>query len=179
MIVVGENLKQLIDQYHMVDRPNCFDETCIQLSLGPSCIQMLPPDPESPPELVYGEPIPESVLHKFQIGADGLVLQPHSAILAASVEIISMPMGYWGLLQTKGSLARLCVSLHFSDGQIDPGFRGPVTFEMFNASPFPIRIYKLQAVGNLYICKATTKRHKPYMGRYANAAGPTLQKPGQ
>ena len=88
-----------------------------------------------------------------------------------------MPQGYMGLLQTKGSLARLCVSLHFSDGQIDPGFRGKITFEIFNASDFKIRIRKFQAVGNLYVLKTTTKKHKPYSGKYAGANGPTIQLP--
>lgn len=175
MIVVGENLRQLMKQHKMVDRPNCYDETCIQLSLGEQCIKLTPRSKDD--ILTYGEKIPEDVVNPIELDDAGLLLQPKTAVLASSAERIEMPRGYMGLLQTKGSLARLCVSLHFSDGQIDPGFKGRITFEIFNASDFTIRIRKFQAVGNLYILKATTKRHDLYSGRYLDAEGPTIQMP--
>ena len=161
----------------MVDRPNCYDETCIQLSLGDTYIQLCPDNVDE--VLTYGEVIPEGVINRHNLGDEGLIIEPKTAVLASSAEEIYMPQGYMGLLQTKGSLARLCVSLHFSDGQIDPGFRGKVTFEIFNASGFKIRIRKFQAVGNLYVFKATTKKHKLYSGKYAGADGPTIQLPFQ
>jgi len=175
VIVIGENLAQLMKQYKMVDRQDCYDETCIRLSLGNTYIQMRPDEENE--LLTYGEAVPESCIHQYEIGDEGLVIEPKSAVLASSAEEVYMPQGYMGLLQTKGSLARLCVSLHFSDGQIDPGFRGKVTFEIFNASDFKIRIRKFQAIGNLYVLKAATKRHKLYSGKYAGADGPTIQLP--
>lgn len=175
MVIIGENLIQLMEQHKMVDRPNCFDETCIQLSLGDTYISLCP---DSDNEiLTYGEPIPEKYISRDKINEDGLVLSPKTAVLAASAESVFMPEGYMGLLQTKGSLARLFVSLHFSDGQIDPGFRGKVTFEIFNASDFKVRLRRLQPVGNLYVFKTSTKKHKLYCGKYAEANGPTIQLP--
>lgn len=177
MVVIGENLAQLMRQYEMVDRPNCYDETCIRLSLGNTYIQMCPNG--SNEILTYGEQVPERFIYQYDLDDDGLIIEPKAAVLASSAEEIYMPQGYMGLLQTKGSLARLCVSLHFSDGQIDPGFRGKVTFEIFNASDFRIRIRKFQAIGNLYVLKTTTKKHKLYAGKYAGANGPTIQLPIQ
>jgi len=175
MIVIGENLAQLMKQYKMVDRQNCYDETCIKLSLGNTYIQLRQNGNND--ILTYGEPIPESCINKYVLGDEGLIIEPKTAVLASSAEEVYIPRGYMGLLQTKGSLARLCVSLHFSDGQIDPGFKGKVTFEIFNASDFKIRIRKFQAVGNLYILKATTKKHELYLSKYAGADGPTIQLP--
>lgn len=177
MIVVGENLHQLMVQHKMVDRDNCFDETCIQLTLGETYIKLTPTP--ACDMLTYGGDIPKECVQSIAIGEDGLILEPHSAVLACSAEKINMPLGYMGLLQTKGSLARLYVSLHFSDGQIDSGFSGKVTFELFNASLFKIRIRKLQAVGNLYVFKTTTKSGHPYSGKYANADKPTIQLPSR
>ncbi len=184
MIVIGENLEQLMKQYQMVYHEDdlrkgecdtsCYDETCIRLSLGTSAIRLCPDGVNS--ILTYGEEIPKSCIYQYKLGDEGLLIEPKTAVLAASAESIYMPRGYMGLLQTKGSLARLCVSIHFSDGQIDSGFRGPVTFEIFNASDFKIRIRKFQAIGNLYVFKATTKKHKLYSGQYADAKGPTIQK---
>ncbi len=175
MIIVGENLQQLMKQHKIVDRLNRYDETCIQLSLGSKCIR-LQPNPNCT-MLTYGEALPNNCVQEFDLNDEGLLLEPKTAVLASSAETICMPEGYMGLLQTKGSLARLCVSIHFSDGQIDPGFQGKVTFEIFNASDFIIRIRKLQAVGNLYLLKTSTPRHKMYDGKYAHADGPTIQMP--
>lgn len=175
MIVIGENLAQLMKQHKMVDREMCYDETCIQLSLGETCIRLCPSNGND--ILTYGERVPDGYIKRYDLDADGLLIEPKAAVLASSAERVFMPQGYMGLLQTKGSLARLCVSLHFSDGQIDSGFKGKVTFEIFNASDFRIRIRKFQPVGNLYILKASTKKHKSYSGKYAEADGPTIQLP--
>lgn len=177
MIVVGENLRQLMEQHKMVNRKDCYDENCIQLSLGESYIELCPANENQ--VLVYGEPIPQNVVKRKKISNGGLVIPPKTSVLACSAETVYMPQGYMGLLQTKGSLARLCVSLHFSDGQIDAGFKGKVTYEIFNASNFKICIHKFQKVGNLYIIKTSTKKHKMYQGRYASADGPTIQMPIQ
>ena len=174
MIIIGENLEKLIRQHNMVSK-DCFDETCISLSLGKTCIELVPS--EELPTLTYGEPIPQKYISQFEINENGLVLLPKSAVLAVSAEEIYMPQGYMGLLQTKGSLARMLVSLHFSDGQVDSGFRGHITFEIFNASDFKICIRKLNKVGNLYVFKASTKKHKLYSGRYSHSTVPTLQVP--
>ena len=176
MLIVGENLKALIQQYQMSSQKGCFDETCIQLSLGSKYIRFAKPSAETK-VLTYGEEIPAELVVNETIKEEGLILQPKEAVLACSAEKIKMPAGYFGLLQTKGSLARMFVSLHFSDGQIDPGFEGKVTFELFNAGEYPIRIHKNQAVGNLYVLKASTDMHAMYNGRYGKATGPTIQKP--
>lgn len=171
MLIVGENLRGLIIQEKICDE-QCFDNTCISLSLGPQVVRLVPNDNYS--ILDYGDDIPNECITHENVGESGLILPPRQSIIASSFENISIPMGYFGLLQTKGSLARMMVSLHFSDGQIDPGFVGKVTFEIMNASDFSIRIRKRQAVGNLYIFKTSTNEMPPYHGRYQNANGPTI-----
>lgn len=88
-----------------------------------------------------------------------------------------MPAGYFGLLQTKGSLARLFVSLTCTDGQVEPGYKGKITFEVCNHSLFNINIKPKQKVGQLFIFKTSTKDVKLYNGKYQDAQGPTFQKP--
>ena len=177
MIIVGENLKQLQKQHHICNSSKCFDDSCLQLSLGGTIVRLIRSANSEEAVLSYGDEIPKSFIVEEDISSNGLFLSPKSAVLACSAEKIRMPQGYMGLLQTKGSLARLFVSLHFSDGQIDPGFEGHVTFEIFNASDFTVHIKKQQMVGNLYIFKTSTKNTKKYDGRYANSDRPTIQVP--
>lgn len=171
MLIVGENLRGLIIQELICDQ-QCYDNTCISLSLGSQVIWLNPN--ENYNILDYGDNIPQECVKKSHINDSGLVIPPHKSVIASSFENITMPLGYFGLLQTKGSLARMMVSLHFSDGQIDPGFTGKVTFEIMNNSDFSIRIRKRQVVGNLYIFKTSTNDMVSYHGRYQNADGPTI-----
>lgn len=171
MLIVGDNLKYLITQYDMVDKDGQSDNTCISLSLGSDFIELNPIEPKD--TIIYGENIPEGFIRKGKITEDGLLLPPKGTVLISSYERISMPLGYFGILQTKGSLARLFVTINMADGQIDPGFSGNITFEVFNASNFNIKFHKRQKVGNLYIFKTSSKNMKPYSGRYNNSAGPT------
>lgn len=173
MLIVGENLRGLILQDEICDE-QCFDNTCISLSLGPQVVWLKPNDKYN--ILDYGDNIPNECIIRENISESGLVLPPHKSIIASSFETISMPVGFFGLLQTKGSLARMMMSLHFSDGQVDPGFKGQITFEIMNGSDFSIRLRKKQAVGNLYIFKTSTDEIIPYHGRYQNAVGPTIFK---
>lgn len=171
MLIVGENLRGLIIQENICDE-QCFDDTCISLSLGSQVVRLTPSDNYS--ILDYGDDIPNECIIRENISESGFILPPHKSIIASSYETVNIPVGYFGFLQTKGSLARMMVSLHFSDGQIDPGFVGKVTFEIMNASDFSIRIKKRYAVGNLYIFKTSTDEMSPYHGRYQNADGPTV-----
>lgn len=179
MIIIGRNLQELITQHNLCDSDKCFDNTCLKLTLGDEYIKFKRNKKESAEAttLVYGEKISSQYYERKTISADGLIIPPKGAVLASSRELINMPAGYMGFLQTTGSLARLFVSLHFSDGQIDPGYSGRITFEIFNASDFNVCIRKNIPVGNLYILKTSTKNHAMYHGKYQGAKGPTIQKP--
>lgn len=173
MLIVGENLKQLIKQYEMVDKKDCYDETCIALRLGSNVIALKSKKIHT---LTYGEEIPKSCIKKKKIKEDGLIIPPKGSILACSNEYVKIPMGYFGLIQTKGSLARLFVFVNCSDGQIDPGYEGTITFELYNASPFNIKIRRLEKVANLYIFKTSTNNTKKYSGKYRGKHWPTYAK---
>lgn len=86
-----------------------------------------------------------------------------------------MPLGYFGLLQTKGSLARLLVTIHCCDSQIDPGFEGKITFEIINLSNYTIKILPGKFIGALYLIK-TSSEGISYNGKYNNSLIPTIQK---
>lgn len=174
MLIVGNDLKKLIEEYNIINDCNSYDITCLKLSLGEKVIELKPTTTIS--VLNYGEEIPREIINEKTIKDNGILLPPKTSVIASSSEKINMPLGYFGLLQTKGSLARMCISLHFSDGQIDPGFKGKVTFEIFNASDFFVRLYKNQSVGNLYILKTSSTEIPGYNGKYCNSNGPTIFK---
>lgn len=173
MLIVGNDLKELIIKNNICNEKN-YDITSISMDLGDEIVKLIPNKKIT--ELVYGEDIPEECIMREKISEEGIIIKPKSSIIACSQLQINMPLGYFGLLQTKGSLARMMISIHFCDGQIDSGFKGKVTYEIFNGSDFSVRLFKNQLVGNLYIFKTSTNKVKPYNGRYKNADSPTIYK---
>lgn len=170
MLIVGENLKALMEQHEIASKSN-FDNDCISLSLDSIIIKMEPISDKCIIE--YGKKVNPKYFKEIVLSSDYLEINPREVVLACSGEKIRMPNGYFGLIQTKGSLARLFVSVHFSDGQVDPGYQGKLTFEIFNASNFIIRIPVDAIVANLYIFKTSTNQDELYSGKYNNAIKPT------
>ena len=174
MLIVGDSLAALVSQYGIVDHEHAFDVNSLALRLSREYIEIVVPTGS---EVTYGHRIPDEWVETKRIADDGLVLAPRSAVLACSRETISMPDGYIGLLQTKGSLARLFVQVHCCDGQVDSGFRGRITFEICNLAPFTVRLLHGQNIAQLFVFKTSTRHAAPYHGRYQGAEGPTIQLP--
>ena len=109
-----------------------------------------------------------------EIGSDGFVnFLPGCGLLAATLEIVEMPLDLMGFIQTKGTIARGFVTAHLCDGQIDPGFRGNITLELVNLSPFTYRLRTGTPIAQLFLQKISTPSSVGYNGRYQMAFGPT------
>lgn len=73
---------------------------------------------------------------------DSFKLDSHEFCLGSTVEHISIPQGYVGVIDGKSSLARIGLLVHITAGYIDPGFTGNITLEFFNCSHKPIELKK-------------------------------------
>jgi dCTP deaminase len=175
LLVIGEHLKVLLEQHHVVSDPNCFDNNSLSLSLSPKVIFMERNKQVS--EITYGQKIPDECLRFADITDHGIVIPAKGGFLGASLETVSMPLGYFGLLTTKGSFARLLAAVNCCDGQIEAGFRGKITFEIVNLSSLDIRVLPRQKIAQLFIFETSMRDVPPYNGRYQFADGPTIQKP--
>jgi dCTP deaminase len=174
MLIVGENLRDLCRQHRIVDSDNAFDSTSLCLRLNDS-IKEIKVSPQTVVD--YGKALKSDWIVSSQVPTEGFELSRNSAILACSKERVHIPLGYFGMVQTKGSLARLFVSVTCNDGQVDPGFNGNVTFEIVNCGPLRVRIPRNAQIAQLFIFRASTKNVAPYSGRYQNAEGPTEFRP--
>lgn len=124
---------------------------------------------------VFGTAYDKSLFFHDEASIDrDLVLDPGDCVLSCSAERYHMPRGYFGLLQTRGSLGRMFVSATCNDGQIEPGFDGRITLEITNHARFQVVIPVGSRIAQLFIFRCTTEVGKPYDGHYQNADGPTL-----
>lgn len=173
MIIVSENLKALVEQKHLAPL-NAVDNFSISLTLNSAIVRL---DDKDKTPIVYGSKLPDCRLQKDEI-KDDYILCPGQAILACSEEFIKMPKGYMGFLQTKGSLARLFLSVHCSDGQIEPGFEGRITFEICNMGNVAVKLHTGDPVAQLFIFQVSSNKES-YNGKYNNSMVPTISNQGR
>lgn len=148
MLIVGDNLKELIKKYNILNNEKRYDKTCLTLTLSEKIVKYNVPEDC---KIIYGEESLKKYAQSDTIDyRNGYVLKPHECILACSNEKIKMPNFCFGILQTKGSLARLFISLNCTDAQIDPGYEGKITFEICNLSNFDIVLKRNKEV-EIYI----------------------------
>jgi deoxycytidine triphosphate deaminase len=173
MVVVGDNLKGLIRSRNICDE-NLFDEYSIRLKLDSTVFRLTSNNDKV---IRYGAHKVDEYYEKKVLEDGELILEPGVCVLACSSQVIDMPLGYIGFVQTKGTLARLFVAAHCADAQIEPGFKGKVTLELMNQSPFKIAIPVGSDIAQIYIMRCTTDNSKAYDGKYKSSDIPTLPLP--
>ena len=173
MLVVSENLRGIAQSLNLC-QPQFVEEFSISICLDRQ-VRRMHLQPKAGTQITYGTPYDEDEIFAApeSLRTD-LKLMPGENVLGCSSESYKMPLGYLGLVQTKGSLARLFVSATCNDGQIEPGFEGRITLELTNHASVPIMIPVGAPVAQMFILRCSTEVERPYNGRYQHATGPTL-----
>ncbi|QCI15800.1 dCTP deaminase [Buchnera aphidicola] len=70
-----------------------------------------------------------------------LFLQPGSLVLSSTFESITIPDNLVGWLDGRSSLARLGLMIHATAHRIDPGWKGNIVLEIFNAGKLTLALY--------------------------------------
>ena len=172
MVVVGDNLKGLIRAKGICDE-DLFDEFSVKIKLDRTIFRLTPQDGKT---IRYGSQTVNEYYNEEKLESE-LLLRPGECVLACSSQHITMPLGYIGFVQTKGTLARLFVAAHCADAQIEPGFSGKVTLELMNQSPFDIAIPVGANIAQVYVMRCSTDNSKAYEGKYQSSEIPTLPLP--
>lgn len=172
MLVTSTNLEQLVVQYAICDK-RLVDDYSVRLQMGTTYYE---PRAYAEPIVYDSHPEPASLFSERKHVQQHLVLPAGKAVITTTKHRYKMPIDYFGLVQTKGTLARLFVSTTCNDGQIEPGFDGFITLELVNHSPWTIHIPISSDVAQMYLFKCASPADKPYNGRYSSAAkdGPTI-----
>ena len=109
--------------------------------------------------------------------ADEFTLWPHQLVLCSTVEHIEMPNDIQGQVHGKSSLGRIGLMVHITAGFVDPGFKGKITLEMFNANHTrPIILRAGKPVCQISFTEMTSRAvfpygHKDLKSKYQNQTG--------
>ena len=109
------------------------------------------------------------------IKTDRYLLLPGQFVLATTMEYISLPDDLTAFVEGRSSLGRMGLFIQ-NAGWVDPGFRGEITLELFNANRCAIELCTGRRIGQLVFAKMDSPAKKPYSGKYQGQRGVTGSK---
>ncbi|MBE0635213.1 dCTP deaminase, partial [Candidatus Bipolaricaulota bacterium] len=112
------------------------------------------------------------------VTADTFELLPGANVLSESVEWFNMPDDVCAVCWGKSSYARCGLLVNVTP--LEPGWKGILTIELANISPYPIRLHVGQGIAQVVFFRGRrpnrTYAEKESGGGYQNQAGVTLPK---
>ena len=106
------------------------------------------------------------------IETDRYLLLPGQFVLAATMEYIALPEDLTAFVEGRSSLGRMGLFIQ-NAGWVDPGFRGEITLELYNANRCAIELTAGRRVGQLVFARMDAPALKPYDGKYQGQRGAT------
>ena len=114
----------------------------------------------------------ESEIGYQTIRSDTYLLLPGQFVLATTKEYFVLPDDLTAFVEGRSSLGRMGLFIQ-NAGWVDPGFRGEITLELYNANRFAIELRAGRRVGQLVFAKMDCAAENPYRGKYQGQVGAT------
>lgn len=99
------------------------------------------------------------------IKANEITLPPHSFLLATTREEVALPDDLTAFVEGRSSIGRMGLFIQ-NAGWVDPGFKGRITLELYNANSLPIKLEAGRRICQLVFCKMSSPASQPYQGKY-------------
>ncbi|MBL4694363.1 dCTP deaminase [Candidatus Gracilibacteria bacterium] len=160
MIISDKTLKAMIAEGTLVCKP--LDEKSIQ----PASIDcrlgdhFLIPDDNMMDIITL-----DSEIKYREIIAETITIPPHSFLLATTQEFVELPDNMTAFVEGRSSIGRIGLFIQ-NAGWVDPGFKGRITLELFNASALPIKLQAGKRICQLVFAQMDHKADNPYNGKY-------------
>lgn len=104
------------------------------------------------------------IIYREFIG-DEIIIPPHSFLLATTEEYIEVPDNLTAFVEGRSSIGRIGLFIQ-NAGWVDPGFKGQITLELYNANSLPIRLKSGRRICQLVFCRMDQSALNPYKGKY-------------
>ncbi len=114
----------------------------------------------------------ESEIKYKTIKTDTYVILPGQFVLATTMEYFELPDDLTAFVEGRSSLGRMGLFIQ-NAGWVDPGFKGEITLELFNANRCAIELKAGRRVGQLVFAKMDDRAINPYNGKYQGQMGAT------
>lgn len=114
----------------------------------------------------------ESEIDYKTITTDTYILLPNQFVLATTMEYFDLPDDLTAFVEGRSSLGRMGLFIQ-NAGWVDPGFKGEITLELYNANRCAIELKAGRRVGQLVFAKMDDVALNPYNGKYQGQKGAT------
>ncbi|MBQ4626410.1 MAG: dCTP deaminase [Clostridia bacterium] len=114
----------------------------------------------------------ENKIEYETIETDTYVLLPGQFVLATTMEYFELPDNLTAFVEGRSSLGRMGLFIQ-NAGWVDPGFKGEITLELFNANRCAIELKAGRRVGQLVFAEMDDTAMSPYNGKYQGQKGAT------
>lgn len=160
MILSDKKIIELLDSGQLVVEPlaeNAIQPASIDCALGEDYLVV----DENHMEIITLN----SEIKYRSIQAKEITLPPHSFILATTQETIHLPHDLTAFVEGRSSIGRMGLFIQ-NAGWVDPGFKGRITLELYNANSLPIKLEAGRRICQLVFCKMDGPAKTPYQGKY-------------
>ena len=106
------------------------------------------------------------------ITTDTYLILPGQFVLATTMEYFELPDNLTAFVEGRSSLGRMGLFIQ-NAGWVDPGFKGEITLELFNANKCAIELKAGRRVGQLVFAEMDDYAMNPYRGKYQGQMGAT------
>ncbi len=179
VILSGEQIREYIRQGRIIIKP--FDKQLI----GPSQIDLRLSSKFrvfKPTNLV--DPFDRRSVEKntelVDTKGEPFVIRPGQLVLGVTLEKVAVPKDLVASIEGRSSIARMGVFIHISSGHVNPGSGSrnpiPVTLEILNMNPAPVKLYPGMRVCQLLFYamdKPVSRGYDDLGGKYAGKLEPS------
>ena len=106
------------------------------------------------------------------ITTDTYLIMPGQFVLATTMEYFELPNNLTAFVEGRSSLGRMGLFIQ-NAGWVDPGFKGEITLELFNANKCAIELKVGRRIGQLVFAQMDDYALRPYQGKYQDQRGAT------
>lgn len=167
MILSDKTILKMLDEKKLVIEPITKEQiqpASVDIRLGNtfSIVE------DSPTGMINLE---EEIRYKT-ITSDAYILLPNQFVLATTMEYFDLPEDLTAFVEGRSSLGRMGLFIQ-NAGWVDPGFKGEITLELYNANRCAIELKAGRRVGQLVFAKMDHAALNPYSGKYQGQKGAT------
>jgi dCTP deaminase len=170
MIISDGTLKKLITDQTIVITPlvsEALQPASIDCTLGDSYLMV---DDNASISIDLDNPV------KYRsITSKEITIPPHTFLLATTEQYIEIPNNITAFVEGRSSIGRMGLFIQ-NAGWVDPGFKGQITLELYNANSLPIRLSSGRRICQLVFCYMDEPALNPYKGKYNNQSGATASR---
>lgn len=160
MILSDRNIKEYLAQKKLVIDPlddNQIQPASVDLRLGNHFLKLN--------ENSFSAMTMTDEIEYISIKSDEIIIPSNSFLLATTREYIELPNDLTAFVEGRSSIGRMGLFIQ-NAGWVDPGFKGEITLELYNANRLPIKLISGRRICQLVFAQMNSEAENIYNGKY-------------